>query len=156
MHPKYNNNLNKYTNELNGLQFVLFSAKKIINEGKIIELFSINKINYAFPINLNHVFISIKNEIKIIDNEKKIIKTDKNLQLFKFNISFAKYIFDDIILISSFNENKSIIYSIDKLDILYYISDKIYIAFTLGHNKVVLISKNIKKSYYCLICAYYP
>ena len=146
MLPKYNNNFNKNTNELNGLQFVLFSAKKIINEGKIIELFSINKINNAFPINQNHIFISIKNEIKIIDiNEKKIIKTDKNLQLFKFNISFTKYIFDDIILISSLNENKSIIYSIDKLDILYYISDKIYTVFTLGYNKVVLIGKNIKE-----------
>ena len=145
--PKINNNYNKKIKiELNGLQFVLFSAKKIIKEGKISELFSINKINTAFPINKKEIFISIKSEIKVINiYEKKIIKTDKNLELFKFDISFAKHLFEDIILISSFNENKSIIYSIDKLGILYYISDKINVSLSLGKNKVVLIGEKIKE-----------
>jgi hypothetical protein len=142
-----NNNISSNKiNELKGLQFVLFSAKKIINEGKITELFSINKIKTAFPISKTTIFISIKSEIKIIDiYEKKVIKTDKNLELFNFNISFAKHLFEDIILISSINENKSIIYSLDKLQILYFISDKILTAFTLGNNKVVLIGEKIKE-----------
>jgi hypothetical protein len=145
MFPKYNN-INKNKNELYGLQFILFSAKKIINEGKIIELFSINKIDNAFPINEKQILIVIKNEIKIIDiYEKKIIKTDKNLKLLNIKISCVKYIFDNIILISSFKDNKSIIYSIDKSDILYFIPDKIHTLFTLGNNKVVLIGKNIKE-----------
>ena len=142
-----NNNLVKINNELKGFQFVLFSAKKIINEGKITEIFSINKeVNTAFPIDKNKIFISIKSEIKIIEiYQKKIIKTDKNLELFKFDISFAKYLFKDIILMSSFNDNKSIIYSIDKLGIIYFISDKIISTFTLGSNKVVLIGEKIKE-----------
>ena len=145
MFPKYNN-INKNKNELYGLQFVLFSAKKIITEGKIIELFSINKIDNAFPINEKQILILIKNEIKIIDiYEKKIIKTDKNLQLLNIKISYVKSVFDNIILISSFKDNKSIIYSIDKSDILYFIPDKIHTLFTLGNNKVVLIGKNIKE-----------
>ena len=146
--PKNDNNniMNKNISELNGLQFVLFSANKIINEGKIIELFSINKINNAFPIDKNKIFISIKNEIKIIDiYEKKIVKIDKNLELFKFNISFAKHLFKDIILISSFNDNKSLVYSIDKLGILYFIDDKIYTSFCLGNKKVVLIGEKMKE-----------
>ena len=146
MIPKYDNINNKNINELKGLQFVLFSAEKIINEGKISELFSINRINTAFPISNKHIFISIESEIKIIDIfQRKIIKVDKNLELFKFNISFAKYLFNDIVLISSFNDNKSIIYSTDKLDILYFISDKIEATFTLGNNKVVLIGEKIKE-----------
>ena len=145
MYPKYKN-LNKNKNELYGLQFVLFSAKKIINEGKITELFSINKIDNAFPINKKQILIVIKNEIKIIDiYDKKLIKTDKNFPLLNINISFSKYIFDNIILISSFNDNKSIIYSIDKSDILYFIPDKINTLFTLGNNKVVLIGKDVKE-----------
>jgi hypothetical protein len=142
-----NNNLVKINNELKGFQFVLFSAKKIINEGKITEIFSINKeVNTAFPIDKNKIFISIKSEIKIIEiYQKKIIKTDKNLELFKFDISFAKYLFKDIILMSSFDDNKSIIYSIDKLGIIYFISDKIISTFTLGNNKVVLIGEKIKE-----------
>ena len=145
--PKYNNNnLNKNITELKGFQFVLFSANKIINEGKISELFSINKINTAFPINKKAIFVSVKNEMKIIDIiEKKIIKVDQNLELLKFNISFAKHLFEDIILISSFNEKKSIIYSVDKSAILYFISDKIIISFPLGKNKVVLIGDKIKE-----------
>ena len=145
--PKYNNNnLKKNITELKGFQFVLFSANKIINEGKISELFSINKINTAFPINKKTIFLSVKNEMKIIDIiEKKIIKVDQNLELLKFNISFAKHLFEDIILISSFNEKKSIIYSVDKLAILYFISDKIIISFPLGKNKVVLIGDKIKE-----------
>ena len=145
--PKYNNNnLNKNITELKGFQFVLFSANKIINEGKISELFSINKINTAFPINKKTIFVSVKNEMKIIDIiEKKIIKVDQNLELLKFNISFAKHLFEDIILISSFNEKKSIIYSVDKSAILYFISDKIIISFPLGKNKVVLIGDKIKE-----------
>ena len=143
MIPKYDN---KNITELKGLQFVLFSAEKIINEGKISELFSINRINTAFPISNKHIFISIESEIKIIDIfQRKIIKIDKNLELFKFNISFAKYLFNDIVLISSFNDNKSIIYSTDKLGILYFISDKIERVFTLGNNKVVLIGEKIKE-----------
>ena len=146
MIPKYNNNFNKNSKELNGLQFVLFSSKKIIDEGKISELFSINRINNAFPINNNQIFISIGSEIKIIDfYQKKIVKSDKNLELFKFNITFAKHLFEDIILISSDNENKSMIYSTDKLGILYFISDKIERVFTLGNNKVVLIGEKIKE-----------
>ena len=141
-----NNIFNKNSNELNGLQFVLFSSKKIINEGKISELFSINRINTAFPINANQIFISIESEIKIIDiYQKKIVKKDKNLELFKFNITFAKHLFNDIILISSAIETKSMIYSTDKLNILYFISDKIEIAFTLGNNKVVLIGEKTKE-----------
>ena len=145
--PKYNNNnLKKNITELKGFQFVLFSANKIINEGKISELFSINKINTAFPINKKTIFVSVKNEMKIIDIiEKKIIKVDQNLELLKFNISFAKHLFEDIILISSFNEKKSIIYSVDKSAILYFISDKIIISFPLGKNKVVLIGDKIKE-----------
>ena len=145
--PKYNNNnLKKNITELKGFQFVLFSANKIINEGKISELFSINKINTAFPINKKTIFVSVKNEMKIIDIfEKKIIKVDQNLELLKFNISFAKHLFEDIILISSFNEKKSIIYSVDKLAILYFISDKIITSFPLGKNKVVLIGDKIKE-----------
>ena len=145
--PKYNNNnLNKNITELKGFQFVLFSANKIINEGKISELFSINKINTAFPINKKTIFVSVKNEMKIIDIiEKKIIKVDQNLELLKFNISFAKHLFEDIILISSFNEKKSIIYSVDKSAILYFISDKIITSFPLGKNKVVLIGDKIKE-----------
>ena len=145
--PKYNNNnLKKNITELKGFQFVLFSANKIINEGKISELFSINKINTAFPINKKTIFVSVKNEMKIIDIiEKKIIKVDQNLELLKFNISFAKHLFEDIILISSFNEKKSIIYSVDKSAILYFISDKIITSFPLGKNKVVLIGDKIKE-----------
>ena len=145
--PKYNNNnLKKNITELKGFQFVLFSANKIINEGKISELFSINKINTAFPINKKTISVSVKNEMKIIDIiEKKIIKVDQNLELLKFNISFAKHLFEDIILISSFNEKKSVIYSVDKSAILYFISDKIIISFPLGKNKVVLIGDKIKE-----------
>ena len=45
------------------------------------------------------------------------------------------------------------IYSTDKLNILYFISDKIEIAFTLGNNKVVLIGcGNVGMAYaYALI-----
>ena len=89
-----NNKLN--LNDLQGLQFVLFSAKKIITEGKITELFSINKLDFVFPINENQLFTINKREIKILDiTEKKIIKTDKNLEILKFPISFAKHLFED-------------------------------------------------------------
>ena len=132
--------------ELKGLQFVLFSAKKIINEGKISELFSINKVNTAFPISPKEVFISNKSEIKIIDiYEKKIKKVDKNLELFKFDIYFAKHLFDDIILLSSFNEKKSIIYSVNKTGILYFISDLCKYSIILGKNKVILIGEKTKE-----------
>ena len=142
--PKNNNKNNEI--ELKGLQFVLFSAKKIINEGKISELFSINKVKTAFPISPKEVFISMKSEMKIIDiYEKKIKKVDKNLELFKFDISFAKHLFNDIILLSSFNEKKSIIYSVDKTGILYFISDLCIYSIILGKNKVILIGEKTKE-----------
>ena len=163
---------NKKIKNISELQFVLFSSQKIIKEGKIVELFFINKINNVFPINNNKIFISIGSEIKIFDlKSKKIAKTDLNLKYLEFEISYAKHLFDDLILITSINDinkknhnlnnnknNKpnnntnnqkmsinSIIYSVDKESIIYFIEDKITNAFNLGKNKVVLIGEKIKE-----------
>ena len=134
------------TNDLQGPQFILFSAKKIINEGKIIESFSINKIEYAFPISPHQIFIINKGEIKIIDyREKKSFKVDKNLEILKNNISFSCYLIYDLVLISSEEKGQSVIYSADKLDVIYYISDNVNVAFPLGNNKVILVGQTIKE-----------
>ena len=82
------NNFNK-VNELQGLQFILFSANKIIKEGKIVEIFSINKINFAFCISDNNIML-IGNDIKIMDyKNKKVIKNDKNSEILKYPITYA-------------------------------------------------------------------
>ena len=152
---------NKNKNDSDEPQFILFSAKKIIKEGKIAELFFINKINNVFPINNNQIFIFVNSEIQIIDiNSKKLVKTDKNLKYFEIKLSYAKHLFDDLILLTFIkNNNKnqdknknnqkkpinSIIYSIEKQSILYYIDDKIINSFNLGKEKVVLIGEKIKE-----------
>ena len=128
-------------NESFGIQKIsvqFFDKLKSINKSEII-----NKCLTKFDNDL--FFLTFEIIPKINNNYNKKIKTDKNLELFKFDISFAKHLFEDIILISSFNENKSIIYSIDKLGILYYISDKINVSLSLGKNKVVLIGEKIKE-----------
>ena len=146
----------KIKKENTGVQFFLYSATKIINEGKITELFFINHINNAFPINKNQIFVSIGHQIQIIDiNSKKILQKDNNLEYLKFEISYAKHLFNDLILLTSskktLNSNNtkkpinSIIYSVDKQSYLYFIEDKIISAFILGQDKVVLIGEKIKE-----------
>ena len=129
-----------------GLHFFLFSAKKIINEGKISEIFFINKINQAFPINNNHIFVVTEKKIQIIDIlSKNIIKEDNNLDYIQFDISYAKYIFNDLVLLSCNKQKKSVIYSADKKSLLYFIDDSIIDSFNLGKNKVIIIGQKIKE-----------
>ena len=137
----------KKTNEDDiGFQYYLFSAKKIINEGKISEIFFINKINQAFPINRNQIFVINEKKIQIIDIlSKDIIKEDNNLDYIQFDISYAKYIFNDLVLLSCNKQNKSVIYSADKKSLLYFIDDSIINSFNLGKNKVIIIGPKIKE-----------
>ena len=137
----------KKTNEDDiGFQYYLFSAKKIINEGKISEIFFINKINQAFPINKNQIFVINGKKIQIIDIlSKDIIKEDNNLDYIQFDISYAKYIFNDLVLLSCNKQNKSVIYSADKKSLLYFIDDSIINSFNLGKNKVIIIGPKIKE-----------
>ena len=137
----------KKTNEDDiGFQYYLFSAKKIINEGKISEIFFINKIKQAFPINKNQIFVINGKKIQIIDIlSKDIIKEDNNLDYIQFDISNAKYIFNDLVLLSCNKQNKSVIYSADKKSLLYFIDDSIINSFNLGKNKVIIIGPKIKE-----------
>ena len=139
-------NKNLKNDDTTGLQYFLFSAKKIINEGKISEIFFIKKINIIFPISKNQIFVVIEKKIQIIDIiSKNIIKEDKNLDYINFDISYAKYIFNDLVLLSCNKQNKSVIYSADKQSLLYFIDDSIINSFNLGKNKVVIIGPKIKE-----------
>ena len=141
--PKKNNKNGK---DMIGLQFVLYSAKKIINEGKITELFLINKIDHIFPINVNQVFAIIKKKIQIIDiSTKKVVKTDNNLEYIIFPVSYANYLFNDLILMSSKDKNKAIIYNAENKSLLYFIEDYIQSCFNLGLNKVIVLGPKIKE-----------
>ena len=144
-----NINLNRIynkKNDLHGPQFVLFSASKILKEGKIKEIFSINKIEFAFPISSSQVFTLRKDEIKILDfRDKKLFKIDKNLNILRYPINYSCYLIKDLVLISSKSKNISIIYSTDKLNIIYEINDFIEICFNLGKDKVIIIGKKIKE-----------
>ena len=138
--------VNKNNNDTTKLQFFLFSAKKIINEGKISEIFFISEVNQIFPINKNQVFTANGKNIQIIDIiSKKIIKEDDNLGYLDFDISYAKYLFNDLILLSSEKIKKSVIYSVDKKSLLYFIDDSINNSFNLGKSKVVIIGQKIKE-----------
>ena len=138
------NNFNKI-NELQGLQFILFSANKIIKEGKIVEIFSINKINFAFCISETHVMI-IGNDIKIMDfKNKKVFGGDKNSEILKYPITYACYLTQDLILISSKFKKFSVIYSTSVMDAIYEIDDFIEIAFNLGNDKIILIGNYVKE-----------
>ena len=138
--------VNKNNNDTTKLQFFLFSAKKIINEGKISEIFFISEVNQIFPINKNQIFTANGKNIQIIDIiTKKIIKEDDNLGYLDFDISYAKYLFNDLILLSSEKIKKSVIYSVDKKSLLYFIDDSINNSFNLGKSKVVIIGQKIKE-----------
>ena len=138
------NNFNK-VNELQGLQFILFSANKIIKEGKIVEIFSINKINFAFCISENNIML-IGNDIKIMDfKNKKVIKNDKNSEILKYPITYACYLIQDLVLISSKFKKFSVIYSTSVMDAVYEIDDFIEIGFNLGNDKIILIGNYVKE-----------
>ena len=137
---------NKDLNDNSGLQFVLYSSKKIINEGKISQIFFINKIDKVFPINNNQVLAIIGRKIQIYDiRTKKNIITDHNLEYLEFDVDYAKYLLNDLILFSCNNQNKSIIYSADKQSLLYFIEDSIQTSFNLGLNKVIVLGQKIKE-----------
>ena len=76
---------------------------------------------------------------------KDIIKEDNNLDYIQFDISYAKYIFNDLVLLSCNKQNKSVIYSADKKSLLYFIDDSIINSFNLGKNKVIIIGPKIKE-----------
>ena len=148
VNSSHSSNYNK-KKDLQGPQFVLFSVSKIIKEGKIIELFSINRIEFAFPISSSQVFTLNKEEIKILDfRDKKLFKIDKNLDLLKFPINYSCYLINDLVLISSKNKKLSIIYSTNKLNTIYDINDYIEVAFNIGNDKIILIGKKIKEILY--------
>ena len=108
VNQKQNNNINinllnnfSKINDLIGLQFILFSANKIITEGKFLEIFSINKIKFAFCINESQI-LTIGDGIKIMNVfDKKILKEDKDCEILNYPITFACYLIQDLILISS-------------------------------------------------------
>ena len=136
----------KKISDLNGTQFVLFSINKILNEEKIVELFSINRIDFAFPISPSQVFTLSKEEIKVLDfRDKKIFKIDKNLDILKYPINYSCYLIEDLVLISSKSKRRAVIYSTNKLNSINDINDYIEIAFSLGKDKVILIGKNVKE-----------
>ena len=140
------NNIYNKVNELQGPQFILFSINKIIKEGKIIELFSINKIEFAYPISPSQVFTINKEEIKILDfRDKKLFKIDKNIDILKYPIKYSCYLIKDLVLMSSKTKNFSVIYSTNKLNTIYEIGNFIEISFNLGNNKIILIGENIKE-----------
>ena len=143
------NNIYNKINDLQGPQFVLFSANKIIKEGKIIEIFSINRIEFAFPITPSQVFTLNKEEIKVLDfRDKKLFKIDKNLDILKYPINYSCYLIQDLVLISSNPKKISVIYSTNKLNTIYTINDYIEIAFNLGNNIVILIGQKIKQIFF--------
>ena len=137
---------NKKDKEMKPLQFLLFSAKKVINEGKIREIFFVNNIDKVFPISKKEIFTIIDNKIRIKDiTSINKVKEDNNLGYINFDISYAKFIFNDLILLSSKNQNKSVIYSAEKQSLLYFIDDAITNSFNLGQSKVVIIGPKIKE-----------
>ena len=138
------NNFNK-TNELVGLQFILFSASKIIKQGKFIEIFSINKINFAFCISDSQI-LTIGNDIKIMNfSDKKIFKIDKDCEILQYPITSAFYLTQDLILISSKVKKYSVIYSANNLNIIYEINDFIELAFNLGIDKIIILGNYLKE-----------
>ena len=137
---------NKNENEMKPLQFLLFSAKKIINEGKIREIFFVNNIDKVFPISKKEIFTIVDNKIRILDIISiNKVKEDNNLEYINFDIFYAKFIFNDLILLSSKNQKKSVIYSAEKKSLLYFIDDTITNSFNLGKSKVVIIGPKIKE-----------
>ena len=149
---QYSNNINvnlynsfNKTNELLGLQFILFSANKIIKEGKFIEVFSINKINFAFCISESKV-LTIGEEIKILDFlNKKILQIDKDCEILQYPITYASYLTQDLIFISSKFKKYSVIYSANNLSIIYEVNDFIELTFNLGNDKIILIGNKVKE-----------
>ena len=140
----YNNYKND--NELKGQQFVLFSVSKIIKEGKIMELFSLNRIDFAFPISPSQVFTLNKEEIRVLDfRDKKLFKIDKNLDILKYPINYSSYLIQDLVLISSKTKKLTIIYSTNRLNTIYTLNDYIEISFNLGDKIVILIGEKIKQ-----------
>ena len=140
------NHLYDEVNDSHGHQFFLFSIDKIIKEGKITELYFINKIQFAYPISSSQVFTINKEEIKILDfRHKKLFKIDKNLDILKYPIKYSSYLTQDLVFISSKTKNFSVIYSTNKLNTIYEIDDYIEITFNLGNNKIILIGENIKE-----------
>ena len=140
----YNNYKND--NELKGQQFVLYSVSKIIKEGKIMELFSLNRIDFAFPISPSQVFTLNKEEIRVLDfRDKKLFKIDKNLDILKYPINNSSYLIQDLVLISSKTKKLTIIYSTNRLNTIYTLNDYIEISFNLGDKIVILIGEKIKQ-----------
>jgi hypothetical protein len=152
MSQKQNNNINvnllnnfNKINDLIGLQFILFSANKIITEGKFIEILSINKMKFATCINESQI-LTIGDDIKIMDIfDKKILKTDKNCEILNYPITFACYLVQDLILISSKFKKYSVIYSANNLSIIYEINDFIELAFNLGNDKIIIVGNYVKE-----------
>ena len=133
------------TNELLGLQFILFSANKIIKQGKFVEIFSINKINFAFCISETQI-LTIGDDIKIMNFlDKKIFKIDKECEILDNPISYACYLTQDLILISSKLKKFSVIYSANNLNIIYEINDFIELAFNLGTDKIIILGNHVKE-----------
>ena len=152
VNQKQNNNININLlnnfckiNDLIGLQFILFSANKIITEGKFLEIFSINKIKFAFCINESQI-LTIGDGIKIMNAfDKKILKEDKDCEILNYPITFACYLIQDLILISSKLKKYSVIYSANNLNTIYEINDFIELAFNLGNDKIIIVGNYIKE-----------
>ena len=152
MSQKQNNNINvnllnnfNKINDLIGLQFILFSANKIITEEKFIEILSTNKMKFATCINESQI-LTIGDEIKIMDIfDKKILKTDKNCEILNYPITFACYLVQDLILISSKFKKYSVIYSANNLSIIYEINDYIELTFNLGNDKIIIVGNYVKE-----------
>ena len=152
VNQKQNNNINinllnnfSKINDLIGLQFILFSANKIITEGKFLEIFSINKIKFAFCINESQI-LTIGDGIKIMNVfDKKILKEDKDCEILNYPITFACYLIQDLILISSKLKKYSVIYSANNLNTIYEMNDFIELAFNLGNDKIIIVGNYIKE-----------
>ena len=78
-----------------------------------------NKINFAFCISSTQV-MTIENDIKVMNfSNKKIFKIDKENEILKYPLTYARYLTQDLVLISSKFKKFSVIYSADLLDTVY-------------------------------------
>ena len=110
-------------------------------------LYSESNNNYSN--NFNSIYLPSNPNQSIQKTESNeynpILKEDKDCEILNYPITFACYLIQDLILISSKLKKYSVIYSANNLNTIYEINDFIELAFNLGNDKIIIIGNYIKE-----------